>query len=85
MSALSTRPFASKHANSPKNTSKDASGDPHIPVSSFADLGLSKTSKIFIIGTLAVFGTVETWFWCQTAWRWWKGGVEDGDQETESG
>ena len=47
-------------------------GNPEYPAFSFEALGVSKNMRIFLIVVLSIFGTIETWFWCQTIWRWWK-------------
>ncbi|KAF9893184.1 hypothetical protein FE257_011607 [Aspergillus nanangensis] len=48
-----------------------------IPIASFASLGLGRNMKIFLYSILAVFGTMETWFYCEAIYRWWYG-VKDG-------
>ncbi|EAW08774.1 uncharacterized protein ACLA_097100 [Aspergillus clavatus NRRL 1] len=62
----------------PKGQSNDPSSEnPEYPRFSLDSLGLSKTTKTVVIVVLGVFGTIESWFWCQTIWRWWKGGSEE--------
>jgi hypothetical protein len=46
--------------------------NPEIPSFSLDSLGLSKTTKTVVLVILGVFGTIESWFWVQTIWRWWK-------------
>ncbi|KAL7783852.1 hypothetical protein V8C37DRAFT_396678 [Trichoderma ceciliae] len=48
-----------------------------LPSFSFEGLGMSKGTKIFIIGILSIFGTIETWVWCKGIYRWWKGSEEE--------
>ncbi|PGG98820.1 hypothetical protein AJ80_09457 [Polytolypa hystricis UAMH7299] len=56
---------------------------PEYPTFSLDSLGLSRNMKIFLIGILCVFGTMETWFWCKAIWRWWKGGEKEEDEVVE--
>lgn len=70
-----------KKINSPstKNDIKSQQPDnanPSYPAFSFEALGVSKNMKIVLIVILSIFGTMETWFYCQAIWRWWKGGSE---------
>ncbi|OAX80427.1 hypothetical protein ACJ72_05239 [Emergomyces africanus] len=53
------------------------SGNPEFPTFSFEGLGLSRNMKMVVLGFVGVLGTIETWFWCQAIWTWWKGGAEE--------
>lgn len=55
--------------NHPQNT--------EIPSFSFDSLGPAKTTKTVVLVIFGVFGTIESWFWAQAIWRWWKGDDED--------
>ena len=35
-------------------------------------LGISRNMRIVVIVLFSGVATVETWFYCQWAWRWWK-------------
>ncbi|KAH6887414.1 hypothetical protein B0T10DRAFT_489769 [Thelonectria olida] len=50
--------------------------NPSYPAFSFEALGIGKNMKIVLIIILSIFGTLETWFYCQAVWRWWKGTAE---------
>lgn len=39
----------------------------------FEALGITGWAKWTIIGTFCVLSTMETIFYTQVAWRWWKG------------
>lgn len=54
---------------------KDASrnSEPEMPAFSLSGLGLSKNMRIGLLVIISIFGTIETWFYCQAIWRWWKG------------
>ncbi|KAB8070567.1 hypothetical protein BDV29DRAFT_180712 [Aspergillus leporis] len=75
---LPRKPFSTHHSlanrRSPPN---DSNEPPQLPTLSFEGLGISKGTKAFLIVILCCFGTMETWFWCKTIWRWWKGDAED--------
>ncbi|KAF4982176.1 hypothetical protein FZEAL_2153 [Fusarium zealandicum] len=62
--------------NSTQNQQRPNSTNPSYPAFSFESMGLSKRMKVSILVLLSIFGTIETWFWCQTIWRWWKGGQQ---------
>lgn len=47
-------------------------GNPEYPAFSLDSLGLSKNMKIVVLVLISIFGTIETWFYCQAIWRWWK-------------
>ncbi|KAJ6120491.1 hypothetical protein N7523_004771 [Penicillium sp. IBT 18751x] len=49
------------------------------PSVSLESLGIGKKMKVFLIFTLCVLGTIETWFWCKAIWIWWKGRQEDSE------
>ncbi|KAF4211377.1 hypothetical protein CNMCM8980_002223 [Aspergillus fumigatiaffinis] len=64
---------ANKQIGSQKGQSQgNHSQNPEIPSFSLDSLGLSKTTKTVVLVILGVFGTIESWFWVQTVWRWWK-------------
>ncbi|RHZ59782.1 uncharacterized protein CDV56_101831 [Aspergillus thermomutatus] len=65
---------ADKQIGSQKGRSQQ---NPEIPSFSFDSLGLSRTTKTVVVVVLGVFGTIESWFWAQTIWRWWKSDAED--------
>jgi preprotein translocase subunit SecF len=44
-----------------------------MPAFSLSGLGLSKNMRIGLLVIISIFGTIETWFYCQAIWRWWKG------------
>ena len=76
-----SRPFSTQlarcrpqQAKQGSNSNNPAPGEPEIPSFSLDSLGLSKNMKMLVVGLVCVFGTIETWFWCQAIWRWWKGG-----------
>ncbi|UPK95942.1 hypothetical protein LCI18_006877 [Fusarium solani-melongenae] len=50
-------------------------GNPEYPAFSLDSLGLSKNMMIVLV-LISIFGTIETWFYCQAIWRWWKGRQE---------
>ncbi|KAH7254590.1 hypothetical protein B0J15DRAFT_494673 [Fusarium solani] len=52
------------------------SGNPSYPAFSLDALGLSKNMKVVVLVLISIFGTIETWFYCQAIWRWWKGRQE---------
>ena len=58
------------------NTS--ANPNPQLPSFSLSSLGLSKNMRIFVITLFLIFGSVETWVWCQAIWHWWKGSSDEG-------
>ncbi|KAK8147107.1 hypothetical protein G3M48_002096 [Beauveria asiatica] len=49
------------------------SRNPELPKFSLDGLGVSKNMKVLLIVVLSIFGTMETWFYCQAIWRWWYG------------
>lgn len=51
---------------------------PELPAFNLGSLGLSKNMKIFLVVILSIFGSMETYFYCRAAWRWWKG---SGDEQ----
>lgn len=51
-------------------------GNPEYPAFSLDSLGLSKNMKMVVLVLISIFGTIETWFYCQAIWRWWKGRQE---------
>lgn len=51
------------------------------PTFSLKALGLSKNMRLGVLTLLGIFGTIETWFYCQWALRWWRG---DGEKEAQS-
>ncbi|CAM1502481.1 Fc.00g044650.m01.CDS01 [Cosmosporella sp. VM-42] len=73
--SFATQPVPqNKQPNKPQSPPETPSpGNPEYPAFSFEALGVSKNMKIFLMVVLSIFGTIETWFWCQTVWRWWKG------------
>lgn len=69
---------ANKQIGSQKGQSQGAHPqNPEIPSFSLDSLGLSRTTKTVVIVILGVFGTIESWFWVETIWRWWKSDAED--------
>lgn len=64
-------PRKQPQASQPQNT-----GNPEYPAFSLDSLGLSKNMKIVVLVLISIFGTIETWFYCQAIWRWWKGRQE---------
>ncbi|KAE8361734.1 hypothetical protein BDV27DRAFT_160425 [Aspergillus caelatus] len=75
-SSVSLRSFSTRIllANKQASPSNPDSNEPtKYPAFSFEALGMSKGTKAFVIAILCCFGTMETWFWCKTIWRWWKG------------
>ncbi|GIK06334.1 hypothetical protein Aspvir_001981 [Aspergillus viridinutans] len=69
---------ANKQIGSQKGQSQDPHPqDPEIPSFSFDSLGLSRTTKTVVLVILGIFGTIESWFWVETIWRWWKSDAED--------
>ncbi|GFF79309.1 hypothetical protein IFM47457_10798 [Aspergillus lentulus] len=69
---------ANKHIGSQKGQAQGTHPqNPEIPSFSFDSLGLSKTTKTVVLVILGVFGTIESWFWVQTIWRWWKSDDEE--------
>ncbi|KAM0263173.1 hypothetical protein ACHAQJ_001328 [Trichoderma viride] len=55
-----------------------------LPSFSFEGLGMSRNVKIFIIGVLSIFGTIETWVWCKGIYRWWNGPSEKEKKQAEA-
>lgn len=43
----------------------------------------SKTTKIIVLVALSIFGTMETIFYIQAGWRWWKRKYPDAESGTE--
>ncbi|KAE8381983.1 hypothetical protein BDV26DRAFT_288958 [Aspergillus bertholletiae] len=76
------RSFSTCFSLANKQTGPDSSEPPQYPAFSFEALGISKGTKAFIIAILCCVGTMETWFWCETIWHWWKG-KSDEAQATE--
>ncbi|GME33331.1 uncharacterized protein JN550_012151 [Neofusicoccum parvum] len=79
------RALLEKSPSSPnkRRDDKASSGTPEYPSFSFEALGISKNMRIGVIVVLSIFGTIETWFWCQWAWRWWKGGDGGNGEEVQ--
>lgn len=63
-----------------KETSGNANenSNPQLPSFSLSSLGLSKNMRILVITLFLIFGSVETWVWCQAIWHWWKGSSDEG-------
>ncbi|RSL50318.1 hypothetical protein CEP54_011995 [Fusarium duplospermum] len=68
------KPRKQSQAHQPQNP-----GNPEYPAFSLESLGLSKNMRIVILVLVSIFGTIETWFYCQAIWRWWKGRQESQD------
>ncbi|RYP09032.1 hypothetical protein DL764_001528 [Monosporascus ibericus] len=56
-------------------------GSPELPQISFADLGMSRNVKVVVYVLIGIFGTIESVFWAQAIWRWFKGEKDDAAQE----
>ncbi|KAI9151535.1 ABC-transporter-regulating transcription factor [Paramyrothecium foliicola] len=77
-SALSTHAALRSAPKSPNSgdhhkTNPQQNQNPEMPTVSLSELGLSKNMRLVLIVILSVFGTIETWFYCQALWRWWQG------------
>lgn len=60
-------------AKSPGKTKvSDNLQDPPRRKSIFEELGASRRVRIVIIACLTVLGTIESVFWAQAAWRWFR-------------
>ncbi|KAM6509681.1 hypothetical protein FALCPG4_017328 [Fusarium falciforme] len=73
MRALQKEQRASKQ---PQPHHPQDSGNASYPAFSLDALGLSKNMKVIVLVLISIFGTIETWFYCQAIWRWWKGRQE---------
>ncbi|KAL4895154.1 hypothetical protein BDV59DRAFT_192088 [Aspergillus ambiguus] len=74
--AISSAPAFSSRAplsTKPDQTTQEDTVHVEQHVAGFRELGLGPKTKIFLIVILSVFGTLETWFWCETIYHWWKG------------
>ena len=51
------------------------------PSFSLESLGIGRNMKMFLVAVLCVLGTIETWFWCNAIWIWWKGDKKEREVE----
>ncbi|RMJ11819.1 hypothetical protein CDV36_008527 [Fusarium kuroshium] len=65
------KPHKQSQAHQPQDP-----GNPELPAFSLESMGLSKNMRIVVLVLISIFGTMETWFYCQAIWRWWKGRQE---------
>lgn len=63
------------------NLSEKSQENPEMPKISFKDLGMTSTVKIVVYGAVGILGTMESIFYGQMIWRWYKG---EGDEETRT-
>jgi len=63
-----------------KPTKKPTSSQNPSFESKFKDLGATRTVKIVVIGAISVLATIESIFWAQAGWRWWKGNAKNGGE-----
>ncbi|OJJ32666.1 hypothetical protein ASPWEDRAFT_589041 [Aspergillus wentii DTO 134E9] len=70
-----------KQSDQPPSRPTTSSPDNEVFASlSFEALGINKNTKIFIFIVFGILGTIETVFWCQTIWRWWKRNSTEGEE-----
>jgi hypothetical protein len=77
---------ASGPGTSGKSSKTNAShnSNPEYPAFSLSALGLSRNMRMGLLVILSIFGTIETWFYGQAIWRWWKAKQEEKAAETEA-
>ncbi|KAI1270664.1 hypothetical protein F5Y18DRAFT_422163 [Xylariaceae sp. FL1019] len=72
----STQDTASNSPSSPSDPKNENHDEMRV---NFGDLGMTRIAKFVVFAVIGVLSTMETIFWCNVAWRWWKGDEGEGD------
>ncbi|KAI1842326.1 hypothetical protein JX266_011494 [Neoarthrinium moseri] len=80
-SSLRLHNDSNPRSNQRPNQKSNDSDYPEVPAFSLESLGMSKNMRIGVLAIISVFATIETWFWCQWIWRWWKGRGNETDSD----
>ncbi|EJD43014.1 hypothetical protein AURDEDRAFT_114868 [Auricularia subglabra TFB-10046 SS5] len=58
--------------------------NPDMPSFSLNSLGVSRNMKLVIYALFGMCASIESWFYCRAAWRWWKGSEPEPEAEPEA-